>query len=410
MIQTVVHFARSLAQLHRMPASRRNLVTRLFAILGIILVPGILLLLWQPSAWALDIGPLLDTCPQRDPAYFQIRSDFEIRRNGVPVQEILCSEPISQLPISQYTDELIVVQGLRAVFYMDLGSTPLPWAPGMTLYDWMKSKSAGINISDTAGNSSCCEILDGELFVTLKAQDDSNRDFDRGWRGISGYIDLYAHELRHLDGFPHVSSCGILDGCDQTYDETNLSPYGIQWWLNAHWLTGDLYVGFSCLAPTDIDEIADWHMQTANNIFRNRFGDNQPPLLMRPPMPGGQCRSPAMVTVAVDINPGDFPNSINPRSNGVIPVAILSTTSFDATTVDPLNVQFGPQGAVLARGHGHLEDVNGDGKLDLLLRFKTRETGIRCGQTSASLTGETFTKQTIQGSDSIVTVGCQQSR
>jgi hypothetical protein len=144
MIQTVVHFARSLAQLHRMPASRRNLVTRLFAILGIILVPGILLLLWQPSAWALDIGPLLDTCPQRDPAYFQIRSDFEIRRNGVPVQEILCSEPISQLPISQYTDELIVVQGLRAVFYTDLGSTPLPWAPGMTLYDWMKSKSAGI--------------------------------------------------------------------------------------------------------------------------------------------------------------------------------------------------------------------------------------------------------------------------
>jgi hypothetical protein len=52
--------------------------------------------------------------------------------------------PVSQLPISQYTDELIVLQGLRAVVYMDLGSNQLPWAPG-TLYDWMKSKMTGIS-------------------------------------------------------------------------------------------------------------------------------------------------------------------------------------------------------------------------------------------------------------------------
>jgi hypothetical protein len=262
--------------------------------LRIMLVTVVLLLLWQPLVWALDIGPLLDTCPQHDPVYSQIRSDVEIRRNGVLVQDIPCSEPISQLPISQYTDELIVVQGLRAVFYMDLGSTPLPWAPGMSLYDWIKSKMAGINISDTTGNSSCCETLDGKRFIILKAQDDSNRDFDRGWRGISGNIDLYAHELRHLDGFPHVSCCGISNGCDQTYDETNLSPYGIQWWLNAHWLTGALYVGFSCLDPSQINEITDWHLN-ATNSFRNRFCDNKPPLLTRPPMPGGQCRSPARV-------------------------------------------------------------------------------------------------------------------
>jgi hypothetical protein len=106
-------------------------------------ISAVLCLLWQSPVWAIDIGPLLSTCPQHDPVYSRIRSDFEIRRNGVLVQDIPCSEPISQLPISQYTDELIVVQGLRAVFYMDLGSTSLPWAPGMTLYDWMKSKMAG---------------------------------------------------------------------------------------------------------------------------------------------------------------------------------------------------------------------------------------------------------------------------
>jgi hypothetical protein len=130
------------------------------------------------------------------------------------------------------------------------------------------------------------------LFFTLRAQNDANRDFDRGWREISGNIDLYAHELRHLDGFPHVSCCGIPGGCDQTYDETKLSPYGIQWWLNAHWLSGTLYVGFSCLAPTQINEIADWH-QSAADTFRDRFCDTKPPVLMRPAMPGGRCIAPS---------------------------------------------------------------------------------------------------------------------
>ena len=49
--------------------------------------------------------------------------------------------------------------------------------------------------------------------------------------------------------------------------------------------------------------------------------------------------------VDIDIKPSDFPNSINPRSGEVIPVAILTTTVFDATTVDPLSVEFGPNGA-----------------------------------------------------------------
>ena len=45
--------------------------------------------------------------------------------------------------------------------------------------------------------------------------------------------------------------------------------------------------------------------------------------------------------VEIDIKPGSDPNSINLRSKGVIPVAILTTEDFDATTVDPLSVEFG---------------------------------------------------------------------
>jgi hypothetical protein len=45
--------------------------------------------------------------------------------------------------------------------------------------------------------------------------------------------------------------------------------------------------------------------------------------------------SPTAIQVAIDIKPGGFPNSVNPKSNGMIPVAILTTATFDATTVDP---------------------------------------------------------------------------
>ena len=112
-----------------------------------------------------------------------------------------------------------------------------------------------------------------------------------------------------------------------------------------------------------------------------------------------------VLEVAIDIKPDEFPNSINPKSNGVIPVAILTTPDFDATTVDPLSVEFGPEGALEAHGKGNIEEVNGDGQRDLLLHFRTQDTGITCGDTEGVLTGEPFAGQAIVGSATMKTVG-----
>jgi hypothetical protein len=111
-------------------------------------------------------------------------------------------------------------------------------------------------------------------------------------------------------------------------------------------------------------------------------------------------------TIDIDIKPGSYPNLINLQSRGVITVAILTTDYFDATTVDPLSVAFGPSATAEEHGMGHIEDVDEDGDLDLLLHFNTQETGITCIDIEAVLTGETFDGQVVGGFDSVNILRC----
>jgi hypothetical protein len=105
------------------------------------------------------------------------------------------------------------------------------------------------------------------------------------------------------------------------------------------------------------------------------------------------------------VKPGNDPNDVNPRSAGVIPVAVLGSVDFDAALVDFSTVTFG-SGAASPAHDGHVEDVNGDGFVDMVFHFNTQETGIQCGDIEATLTGETFGGQPITVSDAINTVGC----
>ena len=60
--------------------------------------------------------------------------------------------------------------------------------------------------------------------------------------------------------------------------------------------------------------------------------------------------------VDIDIKPGSDPNSINLKSKGVVPVAVLTTPDFDAATVDPATVEFAGASPV----RWTMEDVDGD--------------------------------------------------
>lgn len=112
------------------------------------------------------------------------------------------------------------------------------------------------------------------------------------------------------------------------------------------------------------------------------------------------------IKVTIDIKPGDEPTTMDPKSGGLVPVAILSTPDFTAAAVDTATVRFGAKGTEAAVMRAMAEDVNKDGRVDLLMLFRNSETGVACGHTSASLTGKTKDGTEIFGSEALRTEGC----
>jgi hypothetical protein len=114
------------------------------------------------------------------------------------------------------------------------------------------------------------------------------------------------------------------------------------------------------------------------------------------------------LAVEIDIRPESASNIVAPGSRGLIPVALLGSASFDVASVDPFSLAFGPAGApVVSQPRPHRVDVNDDGWPDLVLRYRSDETGIAVGDVEACLSGELTDGGELAGCDAVrTTPGC----
>jgi hypothetical protein len=131
--------------------------------------------------------------------------------------------------------------------------------------------------------------------------------------------------------------------------------------------------------------------------FVVRADDGIRPVILMP--------NPTLQHVAIDIRPGAEPNPINLNVPGVVPVAILSSATFDApNAVDRGSLSLAGAAVRLAgrSGHSlcHSGDVNADGLPDLVCQFEN-DLDAAPGDSAAALGGRIVDGTPIRGVDSI---------
>jgi hypothetical protein len=110
--------------------------------------------------------------------------------------------------------------------------------------------------------------------------------------------------------------------------------------------------------------------------------------------------TPQIQQITIEIKPGsDDLAPINPKSKGKIPVALLSSSKFDAMNVDVSSLTFGATGdeKSFSRCDQSGEDVNGDGRLDLVCHFENQLAGFEKGDLEGIIRGKTKWGTRIEG-------------
>jgi PKD repeat protein len=118
-------------------------------------------------------------------------------------------------------------------------------------------------------------------------------------------------------------------------------------------------------------------------------------------------RLPVGLMVKPGDDHGDDGAPMNLKAGGFTPMAILGADGFDASAIDPASLRAGPgQAPIRARGGGAtLEDVNGDGRLDLVAHFDTQAMGLAEDATQLCVTGTTTGGVAFQACAPIQIVG-----
>jgi hypothetical protein len=128
------------------------------------------------------------------------------------------------------------------------------------------------------------------------------------------------------------------------------------------------------------------------------------------------------VEAALDIRPASCPNPLNPKSRGVLPVAVLGTEELDVRGIDPASIRLEGVAPLrwsfedVAAPSSDLEEcgcaaAGPDGRMDLALKFATPAIAAALGQSiegrtlTLTIEGKLKSGRPFKGSDCVVIVG-----
>lgn len=109
--------------------------------------------------------------------------------------------------------------------------------------------------------------------------------------------------------------------------------------------------------------------------------------------------TPIPAQVTIDIKPGDPSNVINPKSRGIVPVAVFSNDDCKASSILPETATLA--GAKALRWQAGI----GSGKRDLIIWFRTEDMQLTRDTREATLKARTFDGWWIEGKDKITMPG-----
>lgn len=116
----------------------------------------------------------------------------------------------------------------------------------------------------------------------------------------------------------------------------------------------------------------------------------------------GTLSPPAATRVEIDVKPGGPYNIINLQAGPRVRVAVLSSSTFDARTVNPWTLTFGKTGEEPSLLSCQApRDVSGDRRPDLVCVFSISATGLTEGRSMAALKGRTQSGAALYGTDKV---------